>query len=132
MILNASHNVGFHALDTDAPNPHGPPGPIQLGRNLKWSESIADLIVLHCHNAPPEVAVDALGMAAMTLASTLAAEEHCEPLQAQMQEVLANVAARIFHHDALHALLGISSLCSATVGKYVENKYPPRDRARMH
>ena len=126
------HNIGFHGLEGfDAPNPHGPPGMMQLGRNLEWSNAIARTLALHCNNVPPEVALDAIGMLAALLATGLI-DCDTEPVQSEMHVVLTNVAERIFHHDPLHALLGVATLCSCTVAKYVVDHYPARDPSGMH
>lgn len=125
-------NIGFHGLDVDAPNPHGPGGPLQLGRNLEWSGAIADVITLHCNNAPPEVAVDALGIAAAQLADAIVNQVDTSAIADQMRDVLCQVVSRVFHHDPMHTLLGLSIICSASAGKYVERKYPPRDPTGMH
>jgi hypothetical protein len=124
-------NVGLHGLALEPRNPWAPPGiGTPLGRDLEWSQRIADLVVLHCNYAPPEVVLDALGIAAITMADAMVSDTG--PLERQLEACLGAVAQQVLHHDPLHALIAVSTLCSATVVKYAKAAFRSRDRKEMH
>lgn len=131
--MSDAFNFGLHGFVglTDENFHVEHPGPVRLGRDLEWSKRIAEVLSIHMHATPPEVALDALGLTAALLATAIVTVD-TTPIEDEMRETLAAVGQRVFHHDPLHALVGISLLCSATVARYVAGQYPTRDPAGMH